>query len=210
MRFAFGCLLIQLACAVAWAQGVTYAGGHGPGNGKHIVMLAGDDGEYHSEEMLPQFAKILSVRHGFQCTVLFPLDPDGTIDPHQNRDLPGLEALKTADLLVLFMRWRDLPDNQVKMLIDYAESGRPILAIRTGTHPLQLRTSKTYRTIFVGQQDSGMGRRLRAQDSGGDLGSASRAAREAEHACLVCARRGGKPGIARPAQWRDLGPDGGL
>jgi hypothetical protein len=42
------------------------------------------------------------------------------------------------------MRWRDLPDEQMKMLIDYAESGRPILAIRTGTHPFQLKSSKTY------------------------------------------------------------------
>ncbi len=137
-------LAVALIGQTALGQGVTYRGGKGAGHGKNVVMIAGDDGEYHSEEMLPQFAKILSVRHGFRTTVLFPLDPDGTIDPHQNRDLQGLEALKKADLLVLFMRWRDLPDNQVKMLIDYAQSGRPILAIRTGTHPLQLRTSHTY------------------------------------------------------------------
>ncbi len=107
-------------------------------------MIAGDDGEYHSEETLPQLAKILALRHGFNCTVLFPLDPDGTINPHQNRDLEGLKALKKADLLVLFMRWRDLPDNQMKMLIDYIQSGRPILVIRTGTHPFWLKTSQTY------------------------------------------------------------------
>jgi hypothetical protein len=126
------------------AQSVFYKGGHGPGHGKNVVLIAGDDGEYHSEEALPQLAKILAVRHGFNCTVLFPVDPDGTINPHQNRDLQGLEALKNADLLVLFMRWRDLPDNEMKMLLDYVQSGRPIIAIRTGTHPFQLRTSKTY------------------------------------------------------------------
>ncbi len=134
-------LLLPLA---VFAQTVTYDGGHGPGQGKNVVLIAGDDGEYHSEEALPQLAKILAVRHGFRCTVIFPLDPDGTIDPHQNKDLRGLEALKSADLLILFMRWRDLPDNQMKMLIDYIQSGRPILAIRTGTHPYQLTTSKTY------------------------------------------------------------------
>ncbi len=42
------------------------------------------------------------------------------------------------------MRWRDLPDDQMKMLVDYIESGRPILAIRTGTHPFEFKTSKTY------------------------------------------------------------------
>lgn len=141
--FAF-LLLVLVPCSRAGGQGVTYKGGKGPGHGKSIVLIAGDDGEYHSEETLPQLAKILAVRHGFNCTVLFPLDADGTIDPHQNRDLEGLQALRMADLLVLFMRWRDLPDDQMKMIIDYVQSGRPIIAIRTGTHPFQLRTSKTY------------------------------------------------------------------
>jgi hypothetical protein len=141
LRLPLFLLLLQLG---AGAQGVVYKAGRGPGKGRNVVLIAGDDGEYHSEETLPQLAKILAVRHGFHCTVLFPLDPDGTIDPHQNRDLEGLQALRKADLLVLFMRWRDLPDKQMKMLIDYAQSGRPIIAIRTGTHPFQVRTSKTY------------------------------------------------------------------
>ena len=137
-------LLLLIAARPLEAQSVTYQGTHGPGTGKKIVMIAGDDGEYPSEEALPQLGKILAVRHGFTSTVIFPLDADGTIDPHQNKELRGLEALQDADLLVLFMRWRDLPDDQMKVLIDYVQSGRPIIAIRTGTHPFQLTTSKTY------------------------------------------------------------------
>jgi Trehalose utilisation len=137
-------LLLLLMTFRAGAQGVSYKGGHGPGHGKNVVLIAGDDGEYHSEETLPQLAKILAVRQGFHCTVLFALDPDGTINPHQNHNLKGLEVLRKADLLVLFMRWRDLPDSQMKMLIDYIQSGRPIIAIRTGTHPFALKTSTTY------------------------------------------------------------------
>ena len=146
LRYVPACLYLFLLSVAgpSKAQSVTYTGTHGSGQGKKIVMIAGDDGEYHSEEALPQLAKILAVRHGFTSTVIFPLDPDGTIDPHQNKDLRGLEALEGADLLVLFMRWRDLPDDQMKMLIDYVQSGRPIIAIRTGTHPFQLTTSKTY------------------------------------------------------------------
>ncbi len=146
MRF-FPAILCLLALAIPGslgAQSVTYQGTHGPGKGTKIVMIAGDDGEYHSEEALPQLGKILAVRHGFTSTVIFPLDPDGTIDPHQNTDLRGLEALQDADLLVLFMRWRDLPDDQMKLLVDYIQSGRPIIAIRTGTHPFQFKSSKTY------------------------------------------------------------------
>jgi hypothetical protein len=55
-----------------------------------------------------------------------------------------LEALQNADLLVVFMRWRDLPDDQMRYVADYVESGRPILAMRTGTHPFWFKTSKTY------------------------------------------------------------------
>jgi len=127
------------------AAGVTYRGVQGPGAGKHIVLVAGDDGEYHSEEALPALAKILAVRHGFTCTVLFSINPhDGTIDPREKRNIPGLEELRNADLLVLFIRWRDLPDDQMKHILDYAESGRPIISLRTGTHPFQFKTSKTY------------------------------------------------------------------
>ena len=42
----------------------------GPGQGKHVVLIAGDQ-EYRSEEALPQLASILSTRHGFQCAVLY-------------------------------------------------------------------------------------------------------------------------------------------
>ena len=143
MKYSFVALL--LFALQAGAAGVTYEGEHGPGHGRYIVLVAGDDAEYHSEETLPQLAKILAIRHGFTCTVLFSINPqDGTIDPRAKRNIPGLEALRKADLLVLFMRWRDLPDEQMKILVDYIESGRPIIAIRTGTHPFELKTSKTY------------------------------------------------------------------
>ncbi|HEX3685267.1 MAG TPA: ThuA domain-containing protein [Bryobacteraceae bacterium] len=137
--------LSLLSALPVCAAGVTYEGEHGAGRGKYVVLVAGDDAEYHSEEALPQLAKILAVHHGFKCTVLFPINPgDGTIDPRANRNLPGLEVLKDADLLVLFIRWRDLPDDQMKMLADYIQSGRPIITMRTGTHPFWLKTSKTY------------------------------------------------------------------
>src|SRR5579875_3107834 len=139
------CVLAACAAMPLWAAGVEYHGHQGPGNGKRIVLIAGDDAEYHSEEALPALAKILAVRHGFDCRVLFSINPDdGTIDPREKRNIPGLESLQSADLLVLFMRWRDLPDSQMKYLVDYFESGRPIIAIRTGTHPFEFKTSKTY------------------------------------------------------------------
>ncbi len=113
---------------------VVFEGKDGPGRGKNVVLIAADD-EYRSEELIPQLAKILAFRHGFRCTVLFAIDPnDGTINPGQKDNIPGLEKLDQADLLVLFARFRELPDEQMKHLIDYVESSRPIVALRTSTH----------------------------------------------------------------------------
>jgi hypothetical protein len=122
---------------------VVYEGGAGPGKGKHVVLVSGDE-EYRSEEALPQLARILSRRHGFRCTVLFAIDPkDGTINPNVS-NIPGLEALDRADLLVIFTRFRNLPDEQMKHLVDYIESGRPIVGMRTATHAFNIPKDRTY------------------------------------------------------------------
>jgi len=80
-------------------------------------------------------AKILAVHHGFTCTLLFATDPKtGEISPSTLDNIPGLEALDTADLMVIFTRFRELPDEQMKHIIDYTNSGKPILGLRTATH----------------------------------------------------------------------------
>ena len=134
-----------LTCARSAAETpwVVYQGGDGPGKGKNIVFVSGDE-EYRSEEGLPQLAKILAKRHGFTCTVLFAIDlNDGTINPNETHNIPGLEALKTADLMVIQTRFRDLPDEQMKYIADYVEAGKPVVGLRTATHAFSLQ-SKTY------------------------------------------------------------------
>jgi type 1 glutamine amidotransferase len=113
---------------------LVYEAGPGPGAGRHIVFIAGDD-EYRSEEALPQLAAILAVRHGFRCTVLFSTSPvDGTIDPTARDHIPGLDALDDADLLVIFTRFRQLPDADMKHIVDFVNSKRPVIGLRTATH----------------------------------------------------------------------------
>ena len=113
---------------------VSYPGVSGPGKGKHIVFLAGDE-EYRSEEALPQLAKILSERHGFKCTVLFSVKPEtGEIDPNTNNHQPGLEALDTADLCITSLRFRRWPDEQMKHFAAYVAAGKPLIGLRTSTH----------------------------------------------------------------------------
>lgn len=116
------------------ADWVVYSGKQGPGSGKHIVLLSGDE-EYRSEEGLPMLAKILAERHGFKCTVLFSINPtDGTIDPTVTTNIPGIEALANADMVVMLLRFRELPDEKMKYFDDYLKAGKPIMGLRTSTH----------------------------------------------------------------------------
>jgi type 1 glutamine amidotransferase len=143
---------------MAHDQWIVFEGSDGPGKGKHIVLICGDE-EYRSEETIPQLAKILARHHGFRCTVLFAIDPkDGTINPTVRDNIPGLDALKTADLLVVFLRFRDLPDEQMKPLVDYIESGRPIIGLRTSTHAFDLKSSQTYAKYTWNNAEGGFGR----------------------------------------------------
>ena len=129
--------------AYAETPWVVLDGYDGPGNGKHIVLLAGDD-EYRSEESIPQLAKILAVQHGFKCTVLFAINREtGEIDPATLDNIPGLDALQTADLMVMFIRFRELPDDQMKYIMDYTNSGCPIIGLRTSTHAFHYQKNKT-------------------------------------------------------------------
>jgi type 1 glutamine amidotransferase len=159
--------LAALVLLAAWAAAAAddrliVPGKTGPGRGKRVVLVSGDE-EYRSEQALPQLARILADRHGFDCTVLFAIDPkDGAINPNYQQNIPGLETLDTADLLILMTRFRDLPDAQMKHIVDYVESGRPIVALRTATHAFDIKTSKTYARYSWNSKewDGGFGRQI--------------------------------------------------
>jgi len=99
----------------------------------HAVFVTGDC-EYRSEVSMPMIASILKAKHGFRCTVLYATAPDGTRDPKYRQSIPGLEALRSADVAIFFTRFRALPDDQLKEILAYAESGKPLVGFRTTTH----------------------------------------------------------------------------
>lgn len=158
-------LLFLAAASAAFAQPadrLVFHGKTGPGSGKRIVLLSGDD-EYRSEQALPQLAKILSERHGFETTVLFSIDAaTGTIVPDKHDNIPGLETLDSADLVVMLLRFRDLPDSQMKHIVDYVEAGKPIVALRTSTHAFEIKSSPTYQRWSYNSKewDGGFGRQV--------------------------------------------------
>ncbi|MFM9058644.1 MAG: hypothetical protein ACKOSQ_05935, partial [Planctomycetaceae bacterium] len=119
-------------------------GGDGPGKGRKVVLVSGDE-EYRSEEALTQLAKILAKHHGFTCTVLYAIDPaTGEISPNKGDNIPGLEALRTADLMVIATRFRNLPDEQMKEIDDYLRKGKPVVGMRTATHAFNVPKDRAY------------------------------------------------------------------
>ncbi len=127
-------------------QWLTYSGGEGPGKGKHIVLITADQ-EYRSEQSMPMMAKILSTRHGFDCTVLFGVNEKGEVDPtmpvypekgkeseFKQHHIPGLEHLASADLVIFFTRLLTLPMNENELIVKYIDSGKPFIALRTANH----------------------------------------------------------------------------
>ncbi len=99
----------------------------------HIVFVTGDE-EYRSEESMPMLARLAKRELGAKITLCYALDEDGYIAPNRTDHIEGLEALKTADLLVLFTRFRTLPEKERNWIINYVESGKPIVGFRTSTH----------------------------------------------------------------------------
>ena len=167
MRIAslLGLFLVFTATLSANAddQWITFEGKDGPGKGKHIVFVSGDD-EYRSEEALPLLAKIMAEHHGFKCTVLFAIDPaTGAITPSHQTNIPGLEALEDADLAVFLLRFRNLPDDQMKYIADYTNSGKPIIGMRTSTHAFNIPGDRKYHEYsfnYNGEYKKGWGRQV--------------------------------------------------
>lgn len=112
---------------------VVWEGTGGVGAGKHIVFIAGDH-EYRGEESLPALARILAKSYGFKCTFIVTTNAEtGEIEPGSDH-ITNLQALKSADLMVVFLRFQKFADDQMQHIEDYLDSGKPVIGLRTSTH----------------------------------------------------------------------------
>ena len=112
-----------------------------PGNGRRVVFLAGDE-EYRSEESMPMLARMFA-KHGFETVVLFSQDPEsGEIDPENSSNIPGMHMIDDADLVIVNLRFRELPDKDMKHLVDYVNAGKPVSGLRTATHAFYYRENQ--------------------------------------------------------------------
>ncbi len=158
----FLCLAVGSSALAAHPNRVVYRGSEGVGKGKQIVFIAGDH-EYRGEETLPALARILARRYGFKCSVFFTTDPEtGFITPGSSH-ISGLEALKTADLMVLFLRFQDFADDQMQQIVDYLDRGGPVMGLRTSTHAFNMKAGKKfskYSTKGTADYKGGFGRQI--------------------------------------------------
>ncbi|MBL06004.1 MAG: hypothetical protein CMJ99_10260 [Planctomycetes bacterium] len=163
-RITMGVLAVVISVVVSAATAaepkwVVYDGFDGAGKGKEIVLISGDE-EYRSEEALPQLGKILAKHHGFKCTVVFSQDPkSGVINPDNSHNIPGLEALKTADLMIIATRFRDLVDDQMAHIDAYVRAGKPIIGMRTATHAFNIGGGKKYSSYSFNRK-GGFGKQI--------------------------------------------------
>lgn len=116
------CLLVA-GCVTSPRQGPADAGE------KPLVVFVTGDHEYSSEATMPLLAKELETNYNMRTIVL-----KSSPDQNAEENIPGLEALKDADLAVFFLRWRRLPAEQLKYIDDYLNSGKPVMGFRTSTH----------------------------------------------------------------------------
>jgi type 1 glutamine amidotransferase len=98
----------------------------------HVVILAGE-GEYESDRTMRSVASDYERELGADVDYRTPdvLDDIGVFPPSSFGDL---SSLAEADLLVVYTRWRQLPDAEMQQIVDYLERGGNVIGLRTSTH----------------------------------------------------------------------------
>jgi putative membrane-bound dehydrogenase-like protein len=96
--------------------------------GKLKVLLISGSLEYQSDDSLAEFQKHLEANYPVECLRAFR---------KTDEDLPGLEQLETCDVAVFFTRRLKIDGEQLERIKKYAQSGKPIVAIRTASHGFQ-------------------------------------------------------------------------
>lgn len=124
----------------------------------HIVFLIGE-GEYRTAETVPAWAKGELEPRGIRCTFLID-------DVKGAPDFPELLDLEKAGALFVSLRRRGLPEDQLNAIRKFADSGRPVLGIRTASHAFAPKKSEPGRAawetfdrdVFAGRYENHYGK----------------------------------------------------
>ena len=95
----------------------------------HLVMVIAEDG-YDTDRTLPAFAAE-HLGQEFRVTTVFG-------DSTERNSIHGLEVLEHADVMLLSVRRRVLPSDDMAHIRKFIESGKPVVGIRTASHAFSL------------------------------------------------------------------------
>jgi type 1 glutamine amidotransferase len=100
----------------------------------HVVMLIAED-EYETHKTLPAFAGRF-LGKDFRVSMVY----SRAKDPN---DLPGLDVVDNADVLLVSVRRRLLKTEQLDIIRRYVQAGKPVVGIRTASHAFATRGGPT-------------------------------------------------------------------
>jgi len=109
-----------------------------------VHMISGSN-EYKSEPSLKAWAAHLEEHYEIACTLSLGKD--------KGKDLPDIEKLKDADVMVVFCRRNTLPEEQIDIIRAHCKAGKPVIGLRTASHAFQ--NWKTYDRDIHGGSYSG-------------------------------------------------------
>ncbi len=95
------------------------------------VVFISAENEYGAAESFVSFSRHLALTGGAAAEILQAATDLAAPDAHH---VPGMQALDTADCVVLFARRRALPPDEMQCLRDYLGRGKPLIALRTSSH----------------------------------------------------------------------------
>jgi type 1 glutamine amidotransferase len=142
----FGALLLVLLPNLSQAQD----------SRPHVVFIAGEE-EYASHWTLPKIADDLERRFNIRSTVIHSwrsgahdYDMPGEVEIPEYEEIKNLEIIKDADLVVMHIRFRLPPPEQLQIFQDYFDSGKPAIAFRTTSHGMWAADQKDWFVPFFG------------------------------------------------------------
>lgn len=92
-----------------------------------LCMLSGSE-EYKSNESLAAFQEVVEKKFPIKCSRAFWTS---------KTELPGLDALASSDVMLLFTKRLEISADQLEIVKKYCLSGRPIVGLRTASHAFQ-------------------------------------------------------------------------
>jgi type 1 glutamine amidotransferase len=123
-RSAHGLLASTAVCGIMRAKSLWAA----PQNDRLKICLISGSDEYKSHVTLADFQQLIEKNYAVECSRAFKTADD---------NLPGLEALDTCDVAIVFTRRLTIQGEQLDRVKKYCTSGRPLIGIRTASHAFQ-------------------------------------------------------------------------